>query len=248
MRDAFTPLELSLIHLVDVRRTSRLTQRRTWTQQQLKGSSDSSDGIVIRSMCVTPCGDSLVLADYNNSVKELQLSTGSRTEVYKETSGGWKVGAALEVAAGGALHLLLPESKSDNITAKMVLVAHKRDDTNGCFLVTHNITFRDDDSHVCAMRVGSHSLPLTDALSLSISHSLFLLCAVRCSHRTCPPAPAPTNAAPSGLSQAATRPPTFMIRFCFFFLLLGGHILLLDMCSNHSYLSLTMYSSFLSLQ
>ena len=133
-------------------------------------------------MCVTPGGDSLVLADYNNSsVKSLSVSTGSLTELYEETDEGlwgWRVCAALEVAAGGALYLLVAESNRDNFRSKRVVVAHKRDDTNGCFLVTHDITFQ-DDSDVCAMRVCSHSLPLTDSLSLSISHSLFLiLCAV----------------------------------------------------------------------
>ena len=132
-------------------------------------------------MCVTPGGDSLVLADYNNSsVKSLSVSTGSLTELYKETSGGWQVSAALEVEAGGALYFLVAESNRDNFRSKRVVVAHKRDDTNGCFLVTHDITWMDDDSdNVCAVRVCSHSLPLTDSLSLSISHSLFLiLCAV----------------------------------------------------------------------
>ena len=151
MPDAFTALSFTVIHLVAVRSPTRLTQLRTWTHQQLKAPADR-DYVNIYSMCVSPGGDSLVLADnMHDTVKALLMSTGSLTVLYKET-GGWKVAAALEVtAAGSDVSLLVAESSG---TSKRVVVAYKLF-PNGSFRGTHDITFQ-DETRVCAKRVCSH--------------------------------------------------------------------------------------------
>ena len=199
------------MHLVAVRIPTRLTQRRTWTKQQLKAPADRRD-VSIWWMCVTSGGDSLVLADiYNRSVKCLSVSTGSLTELYKESDERWWVCAALEVAARGNVCLLVAESWGLLSKSKRVVVAEKGDDTHAHFTFTHDITWN-DDTIVCAMKVCSHIDSLTLLTLFLLSNSL-ILCAVRC-----------ITPALTAHARPHRLPPPFGLHLAPTFFLLGGHI------------------------
>ena len=127
---------------VGERTPEHLLLTRTYTNKQLKATTESDD-VGIAGMCMSADGGrTLLLADYeNNTVKAFDMSCGSICTLYKETD-AWKLSnVCMAAQTDSTQSLILTEHNKSDAYSKRLVVAD-REGAAANFTRTYEIAWK----------------------------------------------------------------------------------------------------------